>query len=100
MSKKRGVYNFEVSLPVTFLREGKQFVAYSPALDLSTSAATLEAAEKRFDEVVHIFFEELLRKGTLEEVLEDLGWQKVDQEWEPPQVVEHRTERVRISTAA
>lgn len=41
---------FQANLPVTFLREGKKFVAYTPALDLSTSGDTLEQAQKRFAE--------------------------------------------------
>ena len=55
----------QASLPVTFLREGDQFVAYTPALDLSTSGDTFEQAKKRFSEVVGIFFEECLNMGTL-----------------------------------
>lgn len=61
--------HLEVSLPVSILKEGKYFIAYSPALDLSTSAKSFEEAKKRFEEVVPIFFEELLEKGTVEEVL-------------------------------
>ena len=60
---------FEVSLPVSILKEGKYFIAYTPALDLSTSGKTFAEVKERFGEVVQIFFEELLEKGTLEEVL-------------------------------
>lgn len=79
--------NFNVSLPVSFLREGKYFIAYSPALDLSTSGKTFEQAKTRFEEIVEIFFEELLQKGTLGKVLTELGWQKVQKTWAPPVVV-------------
>ena len=48
----------EFNLPVSILREGKSFIAYTPALDLSTSARTYNEAKKRFREVVEIFFEE------------------------------------------
>ena len=57
--------NFQASLPVTFLREGDQFVAYTPVLDLSTSGDTFEQAKKRFSEAVQIFFEECFNMGTL-----------------------------------
>ncbi|MEA2092653.1 MAG: hypothetical protein U9P61_01630 [Patescibacteria group bacterium] len=59
----------QVNLPVSVLKEGKKFIAYTPALDVSASGDTYEEAKKRFDEVVHIFFEEVYEQGTLEEVL-------------------------------
>ena len=46
---------FQVNLPVAVLREGEQFVAYTPALDLSTAGSTYEEAKKRFEEAVGIF---------------------------------------------
>lgn len=54
-----------VSLAVTFLREGDQFIAYSPALDLSTAGDTLEQVKKRFSEAVDIFLAETTSKNTL-----------------------------------
>lgn len=92
--------NFEVSLPVSVLKEGRYFVAYSPALDLSTSGKTFEEAKRRFGEVVQIFFEELLEKGTLEEVLSTLGWQKIRKEWTPPVVVSYESESFRVPLSA
>lgn len=82
-----------VSLPVTFLREGKYFIAYSPAIDMSTSAQTFEKVKSRFNELVKIFFEDLIEKGTLENVLSTLGWQKVDSEWTPPQIIGQESQR-------
>lgn len=51
-------------LPVSFLREGKRFIAYTPALDLSTSGKTFEEAKEHFVEASELFFEELDRMGT------------------------------------
>lgn len=85
-----------ISLPVSILKEGKYFIAYSPALDLSTSGKSFGEVKKRFEEVVQIFFEELFEKGTEEEVLSDLGWQKVQKEWVPPIVVAQESENFRI----
>ena len=65
-----------VSLAVTFLREKDQFIAYSPALDLSTAGDNLEQAKRRFSEAVEIFLEETAVKKTLPDVLTELGWQK------------------------
>ena len=43
-------------------------MAYTPALDLSTSGTTLEEAKKNFTEAVEIFFDEIVKMGTLEDV--------------------------------
>ena len=40
--------------------------------------------KKRFKEAVSIFFEELVKKGTLDEVLESLGWQKIKSDGRHP----------------
>ncbi len=69
-----------VNLPVTILKEGKNYVAYTPALDLSSCGKTLKEAEKMFAESVQLFFEELDRMGTTHEVLTQLGWKKVKRE--------------------
>lgn len=92
--------NYQASLPVTFLREGDQFVAYTPALDLSTSGDTFEQAKKRFGEIVKIFFEECAVMGTLENVLTDLGWKKENREWNPPVVVAQDTHVVNVPILA
>ncbi len=83
-------------LPVSIFKEGKQFVAYTPALDLSTSGKSYDEVKNRFQEIVGIFFEELVKKGTLEEVLTSLGWQKVKKQWEPPLVVSQGLEKVSL----
>jgi predicted RNase H-like HicB family nuclease len=77
------------SLPVTIFREGDAFVAYTPALDLSSAGKTEEDAKRMFTEAVEIFFEELAGTEALEIVLSDLGWTKKNGTLQPPLVVEH-----------
>ena len=84
-------------MPVIFLKEEEQFVAYTPALDLTTSGETLEEAEKNFHEVVQIFFEECERMGTLEKVLDDLGWKKKGDEWISPLTVAGNSKMVTVA---
>ncbi len=67
----------QTNLPLSVIKEGNRFIAYTPVLDLSTSGKTYEEAKKRFDEAVSIFFEEIIDEGNAEEVLSDLGWTKV-----------------------
>jgi len=88
---------FITQLPVSIFKEGKYFVAYTPVLDLSTSGRTYEEARERFHEVVNIFFEELVNKGTLEEVLTGLGWQKIKKQWKPPVLVAQEMERIQLA---
>jgi len=80
----------EGNLPVTVFKEGALFVAYTPALDLSTCGRTFKEAQKNFDEAVTLFFDHCLEQGTLPEVLASLGWQKTKSPtnaWRPPEVV-------------
>lgn len=90
----------QISLPISVLKEGKYYIAYSPALDLSTSGKTFEDVKKRFEEVVEIFFEDLSEKGTLDKVLGELGWQKVQREWTAPVVIANETESFNIPLTA
>jgi len=88
--------NIQFSLPVSILREGDSFVAYTPALDLSTDGASFEEAQKNFFEAVNIFFAELIEMGTIEEVLTELGWQKQNNTFIPPIVVANQTKSFSI----
>lgn len=75
----------KTKLTVQFLREGNEFVAHCPALDISTSGSSLEEAKEMFSELLDIFFAETLKMGTLEKVLYECGWTKVGRKgWSPP----------------
>ena len=77
---------------VCFMKEKESFVAYSPALDLSTCGRTLEEAKKNFLEALDIFFEDCTEMGTLDKVLESLGWEKKGRkQWLPPIPVHEET---------
>ena len=84
------------SLPLSVLKEGDSFIAYTPALDLSTAGDTFEEAQKNFVEAVNLFFEELLKMGTINEVLTGLGWQKQNNTFLPPVVIANQTESFSI----
>ena len=77
----------ETNIPVSFYKEGSQFIAYCPALDISTCGDTFEEAKKNFAELFDIFLSETIKLGTLEEVLLECGWKKVTRpklQWKPP----------------
>ena len=81
-----------LQLPVSFLKEDKRYIAYSPALDLSTSGKSFEEAKHNFAEIIEFFFDELTKTGTLEEVLLGLGWSKKNKEIVPPIVISQQLE--------
>lgn len=86
----------QLSIPVSFFREGKYFIAHTPTLDLSTSGKTYEEAGKRFQQVLEIFFEELTEKGTLAEVLLSQGWVHKETSWLPPIPVASQMAKISI----
>ena len=81
---------YEANLTVNISRQGKRYVAYCPALDISTSGKTETEVRRRFDELVRLFVEEIEDAGTTAEVLTELGWKKEASkgvraaEWLPP----------------
>jgi len=92
--------NISYKLPVIILKQGKVFVAYTPALDLSTIGKSGKDAQKKFAEAAEIFFEEITEAGTVDEVLSDLGWSKVQKKWRAPQIVSAESIGVRVSAFA
>lgn len=84
-------------LPVSVFKEGKYFIAFTPALDLSTSGKTYTQVMERFNEVIGVFFEELVKKGTTEEVLLNLGWQKIKSHWSPPSLISQESKQIEFA---
>lgn len=84
------------STPVSIFKEGDVYVAYTQTLDISTCADSIKEVKEQFGKLVKLFFEELEKKNTTEEVLEDLGWQKIRQSWRAPIEVEHQVENFRV----
>jgi len=74
----------ELNITVNFFKEGTIFIAHSPAFDLSTCGKTFEQAKQRFEAAAGIFIDETKKRGTLENVLLGLGWQKKKANLQPP----------------
>jgi hypothetical protein len=99
MAQKK-ISQLEVGLPVSIKKEGDVYIAYTPALDISTYGTTKGEAKKSFNELVTVFFEEFIdNPDGLNIVLESLGWTKRKNNWQPPKV-ENITQDVRVSFAA
>ncbi len=54
-----------VKIPVSIIKEGERFVAYSPVLDLSISGKSYDEIKKRFTEIIDIFLGEIKKKESI-----------------------------------
>ena len=63
----------KMNLQVALFKEENQFVAYCPALELSSYGDNPKEAKQAFEEALEIFIEETSEKGTLENALLQLG---------------------------
>ena len=75
-----------LSLTSKIWKEGKQYIAYVPELDLSSQGTSRRHAEKRLNEATTLFFEEMKRMGTLPEFLTSMGFHKKARGWSAPKV--------------
>lgn len=79
-----------VKVRVHIYKQGRSFVAYCPALELSAYGSTSEDAQLAFQDNLRIFFSETRRKGTLEKILLKLGWsltQSPQPRYQPPKEI-------------
>ncbi|MEK7288243.1 MAG: hypothetical protein AAB091_06770 [Elusimicrobiota bacterium] len=97
MAKKLAVTS---QIEFIVLKEGNKFVAYAPALDMSTCGDTFEQVQKRASELVTIFVEETIRHGTFEQALQELGWEqgkkRGEPTWIPPHIIGQTTQPIKI----
>ena len=75
------------NLPVVITKQNKRFVAHTPALDISTSGKSAKDVKSRFVELANLFLEEIIEAKTVDDVLSELGWTKVQKVWTPPKVI-------------
>ena len=73
----------EVLLPLLMWKEEGQFVAFTPALDLSSCGDSEKQALSNFREAVELFVETALERNVLKEILESLGWRFEANQWIP-----------------
>ncbi|HXR85219.1 MAG TPA: hypothetical protein VN722_12975 [Hanamia sp.] len=68
-------YSLNINVEVALFKEGVTWVAYCPALEVSSYGDDKKEAKEAFEEAMQIFLSETERKGTLEKYLLKLGWQ-------------------------
>ena len=87
--------NGAISFTMHLFKEGEMFVAYVPELDLSSCGDTAEVARRNIRDAVRGFLEASEKMGTLSEILEEAGYQRQGEEWEPPEFIS--LESVKVS---
>ncbi len=82
-----------VDYNVQIWKEGDQFVAHATPIDVASSGKTPEEAKTTLDEAVHLFLITALEVGTLQQVLEEAGYEREDDHWLSPScvIVERRS---------
>jgi predicted RNase H-like HicB family nuclease len=73
----------KVYVRIEIFKEGDVYVALSPELNVSSFGDSIEDAKMSLKEAIEAFIEECEKMGTLEDVLEESGFLKSDDSWEP-----------------
>ncbi len=77
----------DFSFDVHIFREGDAFVAYVPALDVSSCGATDDEARRNIRDAVRGFLAASADIGTLHEILEEAGYEPDGEGWRAPEFV-------------
>ena len=88
--------SLKLNIQIDIIREGKMYVAYSPALDLASCGKTIEQAEKSFAEAADLFFESIIARGVYKETLLSLGWRVASKQIWPPTIISRELSPIRI----
>jgi len=71
---KQGNKFVEVQLGVLVFQELESYIAYCPALNLSTYGDSINDVKEAFDDALKCYLEDCAKMGTLEEDLKNHGW--------------------------
>ena len=74
----------DIEYTVQIWKEGDQFIAHAMLLDVMSSGKTPDEARKALDEAVHLFLVTAADMGTLEEILQDSGYEFSEGRWISP----------------
>jgi predicted RNase H-like HicB family nuclease len=87
----------DIAYTVHTFKECGTYVAYVPELDLSSCGATDDDARKNIRDAVQGFLETSAAMGTLNEILEEAGYQRKEGSWEAPEFVAIGREKARVA---
>jgi predicted RNase H-like HicB family nuclease len=70
-----------LSVRIELFKEGDVYVALSPELNVSSFGESIDDAKESLREAIELFVEECQEMGTLEDVLEESGFSRIDDSW-------------------
>jgi predicted RNase H-like HicB family nuclease len=76
-------FDFDVHI----FKEGDTYVAYVPALDVSSCGATDGEARRNIRDAVRGFLASSADMGTLDEILQEAGYERKGDQWRAPEFV-------------
>lgn len=85
--RRKGQASCSFRLDFLVFRDGGNYIAYCPSLDLSAYGSTRREAVADFREVFSLYFECCMEHGTLHDDLVAHGWKLGDGRMEPPSLV-------------
>jgi predicted RNase H-like HicB family nuclease len=85
MTKKPHMEDF--AFDVDIFKEGESYVAYVPALDVSSCGATDDEARRNIRDAVRGFLASTADMGTLDEILQEAGYERDGDKWRAPEFV-------------
>lgn len=71
----------KLNFRIEIFKEGRQFVAVAPELNVSSFGKTKAEAEESLKEAVKLFLEECKSMGTLKDVLSEAGFKPEKKSW-------------------
>ena len=77
----------DFSFDVHIFKEGDTYVAYVPALDVSSCGATDDEARRNIRDAVRGFLASSAHLGTLDEILQEAGYRREGGKWLAPEFV-------------
>jgi predicted RNase H-like HicB family nuclease len=86
----------DIAYTVHTFKEGRTYIAYVPELDLSSCGATVDDARRNIREAVQGFLETSEEMNTLDEILEEAGYERLGDSWRAPEFVSLDRETVTV----
>lgn len=71
----------ELEFNAEIFKEGDVYVGFCPELNVSSFGDDIEDAKRSLQEAVIVFLEECEEMGSLEDVLEEAGFHKIQSLW-------------------
>jgi hypothetical protein len=90
----------EIDFTAQVWREGTAYVSYAPELDVSSCGDSVAQARTRLREAVSMFLEECSRRGTLDTILSESGFEKRGQTYRPRRIIARAKVRLAVPLAS